>query len=292
MVKKAQLLEDTTDLTDRIKGRMVKKEQTSGAPSKPTNGKKRPLSITDGPSQERKPKVFAPTALNKPRCKHCDKLGHTTKECWRKSGEALPDFRLDSEPTTTDPGRSSSTRCPPSTPIRTFFLHRPRTPEQGGSDVFLLVFLSATSPNRQHRITNIWGSTPPSPFLFFIYLLRAHGNQRGKRPLPRPAVFVEEERAHIIPAQSPHAPKGTLAITSFTRTLHYVKFRWHGPNPKGPAPPASARAEALRTRLARPRRTTPTSRNAHTRHRDVISAGESDGDYHTHKEGNEDDAQE
>ncbi|MQM14082.1 hypothetical protein Taro_047011 [Colocasia esculenta] len=68
MVRKAQLLEDAIDLTDHIKGRMVKKEQTSGAPSKPTNDKKRPLSITNGPSQERKPKVFTPTAPNnKPR---------------------------------------------------------------------------------------------------------------------------------------------------------------------------------------------------------------------------------
>ncbi|MQM21500.1 hypothetical protein Taro_054542 [Colocasia esculenta] len=90
MVKKAQLLEDVTDLTDRIKGRMVKKEQTSGAPSKPTNGKKRPISITDWPSQERKPKVFTPAASNnKPRCKHCDKMGHTAKECWRKEGACL-----------------------------------------------------------------------------------------------------------------------------------------------------------------------------------------------------------
>ncbi|MQM18628.1 hypothetical protein Taro_051623, partial [Colocasia esculenta] len=85
MVKKAQLLEDATDLTDHIKGKMVKKEQTSRAPSRPTNGKKRPFSITDGPSQEQKPKVFAPSAPNnKPRCKHYDKLGHTTEECWRK----------------------------------------------------------------------------------------------------------------------------------------------------------------------------------------------------------------
>ncbi|MQL73008.1 hypothetical protein Taro_005359 [Colocasia esculenta] len=89
MVKKAQLLEDATDLTNRIKGRMVKKEQTSEAPSKPINGKKRPLSITDGPGQERKPKVFAPTAPNKPRCKHYDKLGHTAEECLRKIGTCL-----------------------------------------------------------------------------------------------------------------------------------------------------------------------------------------------------------
>ncbi|MQM16271.1 hypothetical protein Taro_049223 [Colocasia esculenta] len=71
---------------------MVKKEQTSGAPSKPTNGKKRLLSITDGPSQERKPKVPTSTAPNnKPRCKHCDKLGHTVEECWRKVGESDDD---------------------------------------------------------------------------------------------------------------------------------------------------------------------------------------------------------
>ncbi|MQL96781.1 hypothetical protein Taro_029466 [Colocasia esculenta] len=84
MVKKAQLLEDVTDLIDHIKGRIVKKEQTLGSSSKPTNGKKRPFSITDGPSQEHKPKVFTPSAPNKPRCKHCDKLGHTADECWRK----------------------------------------------------------------------------------------------------------------------------------------------------------------------------------------------------------------
>ncbi|MQL83198.1 hypothetical protein Taro_015677 [Colocasia esculenta] len=98
MVRKAQLLEDVTDLTDRIKGRMVKKEQTSGAPSKPTNGKKRPLSITDGPSQERKPRVFTPTAPNnKPRCKHCDKLGHTAEECWRKVDESDGDYHTHEE---------------------------------------------------------------------------------------------------------------------------------------------------------------------------------------------------
>ncbi|MQM14873.1 hypothetical protein Taro_047809 [Colocasia esculenta] len=69
---------------------MFKKEQTSGAPSKPTNGKKRPLRITDGPSREQKPKVPTSTAPNnKPRCKHCDKLGHTAEECWRKAGACL-----------------------------------------------------------------------------------------------------------------------------------------------------------------------------------------------------------
>ncbi|MQM13509.1 hypothetical protein Taro_046437 [Colocasia esculenta] len=89
MVRRAQCLEDATELTERIKGRMFRKEQTSGASSKPTNGKKRPLSITDRPSQERKPKIPTITAPNnKPRCKHCDKLGHTTDECWRKAGES------------------------------------------------------------------------------------------------------------------------------------------------------------------------------------------------------------
>ncbi|MQL69081.1 hypothetical protein Taro_001353 [Colocasia esculenta] len=87
MVRRAQCLEDATELTERIKGRMFRKEQTSGVLRKPTNGKKRRLSITDGPSQEQKPKVPTTTVLNnKPRCKHCDKLGHTTEECWRKAG--------------------------------------------------------------------------------------------------------------------------------------------------------------------------------------------------------------
>ncbi|MQL67816.1 hypothetical protein Taro_000118 [Colocasia esculenta] len=53
MVKKAQLLEDATDLIDRIKGRLVKKEPTSGSSRKPTNDKKRPFNITGGPNQER-----------------------------------------------------------------------------------------------------------------------------------------------------------------------------------------------------------------------------------------------
>ncbi|MQL98639.1 hypothetical protein Taro_031355 [Colocasia esculenta] len=63
---------------------MVKKEQTSGSSSKPTNGKKRSFNNTDGPSQEWKPKVFTPFAPNKPKCKHCDEFGHTVEECWRK----------------------------------------------------------------------------------------------------------------------------------------------------------------------------------------------------------------
>ncbi|MQL83327.1 hypothetical protein Taro_015814, partial [Colocasia esculenta] len=90
MVKKAQLLEDATDFTDRIKGKFVKKEVTSGQSSaKPTNGKKRPFNITEGSSQERKPKVFIPNTPRKSHCKHCDKLGHTTDECWRKASACL-----------------------------------------------------------------------------------------------------------------------------------------------------------------------------------------------------------
>ncbi|MQM19866.1 hypothetical protein Taro_052879 [Colocasia esculenta] len=78
MVKKAQLLEDTTDFTDRIKGKFVKKEMSSGlSPAKPTNGKKHPFNITEGSSQERKPKVFVPNTLTKSNCKHCDKPGET-----------------------------------------------------------------------------------------------------------------------------------------------------------------------------------------------------------------------
>ncbi|MQL82574.1 hypothetical protein Taro_015054, partial [Colocasia esculenta] len=57
MVKMAQLLEDATDYIERIKGRFIKKEMTpSSSSSKPTNGKKRPFSITEGSSQEKKPK--------------------------------------------------------------------------------------------------------------------------------------------------------------------------------------------------------------------------------------------
>ncbi|MQL89729.1 hypothetical protein Taro_022307, partial [Colocasia esculenta] len=87
MVKKAQLLEDATDFTDCIKGKFVKKELTPGLTSaKPTNGKKHPFSITEGPSQERKLKVFVPNTPAKSNCKHCDKPGHTADECWRKVG--------------------------------------------------------------------------------------------------------------------------------------------------------------------------------------------------------------
>ncbi|MQL79111.1 hypothetical protein Taro_011550 [Colocasia esculenta] len=69
MVKKAQLLEDATDFTDRIKGKFMKKELTTGLSSaKPTNGKKRPFSITEGPSQERKRKVFIPNTPAKSNC--------------------------------------------------------------------------------------------------------------------------------------------------------------------------------------------------------------------------------
>ncbi|MQM12226.1 hypothetical protein Taro_045143 [Colocasia esculenta] len=85
MVKKAQLLEDAMDCTDCIKGKFVKKEMTSGQSfAKPNNGKKHPFNITEGSSQKRKPKVFVPNTLAKSNCKHCDNLGHTADECWRK----------------------------------------------------------------------------------------------------------------------------------------------------------------------------------------------------------------
>ncbi|MQM13795.1 hypothetical protein Taro_046721 [Colocasia esculenta] len=90
MVKRAQLLEDATDFIDCIKGKFVKKEVTLGQSSaKPTNGKKRPFNITEGSSQERKPKVFVPNTLTKSHCKHCDKLGHTADECLRKADTCL-----------------------------------------------------------------------------------------------------------------------------------------------------------------------------------------------------------
>ncbi|MQL70644.1 hypothetical protein Taro_002975 [Colocasia esculenta] len=83
MVKKAQLLEDATDFTDRIKGKFEKKEMTSGQSSaKPNNGKKRPFNITEGSSQERKPKVSAPNTPAKSNCKHCDKPGEIEDELY------------------------------------------------------------------------------------------------------------------------------------------------------------------------------------------------------------------
>ncbi|MQL86046.1 hypothetical protein Taro_018573 [Colocasia esculenta] len=90
MVKKAQLMEDATDFIDRIKGKFVKKEMKPGMTSaKTTNGNKRPFNITEGPNQERKPKILVPNTLAKSNCKHCDKPGHTADECWRKVGACL-----------------------------------------------------------------------------------------------------------------------------------------------------------------------------------------------------------
>ncbi|MQM02539.1 hypothetical protein Taro_035307 [Colocasia esculenta] len=91
MVKKAQLVEDAIDLTDHVKGRLVKKEPTSGSSSKPTNDKKRSFNITRGPNQERKPKLPTPPNTNKTNYEHCDKPGHTAAECWRKAGETEND---------------------------------------------------------------------------------------------------------------------------------------------------------------------------------------------------------
>ncbi|MQL77832.1 hypothetical protein Taro_010239 [Colocasia esculenta] len=89
MVKQAQLLEDATDFMDRNKGRIVKKEQAHSSSSRPTNGKKRPLSVTDGPNQERKPKIATPSTPNKTNCKHYDKPGHTVEKRWRKASTCL-----------------------------------------------------------------------------------------------------------------------------------------------------------------------------------------------------------
>ncbi|MQM15522.1 hypothetical protein Taro_048468 [Colocasia esculenta] len=57
--------------------------------AKTNNGQKRPFNITEGPSQERKPKVIVPNTQTKGNCKHCDKPGHTADECWRKVGACL-----------------------------------------------------------------------------------------------------------------------------------------------------------------------------------------------------------
>ncbi|MQM05817.1 hypothetical protein Taro_038633 [Colocasia esculenta] len=83
MVKKAQLLEDATDFTDQIKGNFVKKEMSSGPSSvKPTNGKKRPFNIMEGPSQERKLKAIVPNTPAKSNYKHCEKPGETEEETY------------------------------------------------------------------------------------------------------------------------------------------------------------------------------------------------------------------
>ncbi|MQM17946.1 hypothetical protein Taro_050927 [Colocasia esculenta] len=89
MVKKAQLLEDATDFTDRIKGKFVKKELTLGLSfTKPTIGKKHPFSIMEGPSQEKKLKVFVPNTPIKSNCKHCDKPGEAEEnEYTHEDGE-------------------------------------------------------------------------------------------------------------------------------------------------------------------------------------------------------------
>ncbi|MQM03865.1 hypothetical protein Taro_036656 [Colocasia esculenta] len=89
MVKKAQLLEDATDFIDRIKGRIFKEEQAPSSSSRASNVKKLPFNISEGPSQEWKPKIPTPSTQNKPNCKHCDKPGHTADECWRKVSMCL-----------------------------------------------------------------------------------------------------------------------------------------------------------------------------------------------------------
>ncbi|MQM18395.1 hypothetical protein Taro_051386 [Colocasia esculenta] len=104
MVKKAQLLEDATDFTDRIKGKFVNKELTAGQSSaKPNNGKKRPFNITEGPSQERKPKAIVPNTPVKSNCKHSDIPGHTADECWRKADACLR-CETEDEPYTQEDG--------------------------------------------------------------------------------------------------------------------------------------------------------------------------------------------
>ncbi|MQM02282.1 hypothetical protein Taro_035051 [Colocasia esculenta] len=83
MVKKAQLLEDATDFTDRIKGKFVKKEMTLGQSSaKLNNGKKHPFNITEGPNQERKPKIPVSNTPTKSSYEHYDKPDETEDELY------------------------------------------------------------------------------------------------------------------------------------------------------------------------------------------------------------------
>ncbi|MQM14188.1 hypothetical protein Taro_047118 [Colocasia esculenta] len=92
MVKKAQLLEDVTDFTYHINGRIVMKEQASSSSSRPTNSKKQLFNIIEGPSHEGKPKIATPFTPNKTNCKHCDKPSHNADKYWRKVSACLQEL--------------------------------------------------------------------------------------------------------------------------------------------------------------------------------------------------------
>ncbi|MQL76567.1 hypothetical protein Taro_008959 [Colocasia esculenta] len=91
MIKKAQLLEDAMETTDRIKGKAMKREQVSATGNyQLTIGRKRPSggSIEQA---DKKPKELGKQLVvaNGERCKHCDKASHQFEQCWRAQGRCL-----------------------------------------------------------------------------------------------------------------------------------------------------------------------------------------------------------
>ncbi|MQM05689.1 hypothetical protein Taro_038503 [Colocasia esculenta] len=75
---------------------------------------------------------------------------------------------------------------------------------RGGS--FFLLFLHPSNRQRRRAIHHL-GKHPLRflPFYLHFNSSGSHANQHGKCPLPRPAVFVEEEGTHIPPAISPRS---------------------------------------------------------------------------------------
>ncbi|MQM02717.1 hypothetical protein Taro_035482 [Colocasia esculenta] len=90
MVKKTQLLKDATEIVDKIRGRIVKKEQVDSPGNfKPTNGKKRPINEGERINTEKKLRVDDPIVSPKEIYKYCDKKGHKIAKCWKKVGACL-----------------------------------------------------------------------------------------------------------------------------------------------------------------------------------------------------------
>ena len=97
MVKKAQLCEDASDLTNKIrrraadsKQRFIQKEQDETTINfRPSNGLKRPNNDKDQ-SGNKKPreagKEIITVAPAREGCPHCRKAGHKPEECWKKKG--------------------------------------------------------------------------------------------------------------------------------------------------------------------------------------------------------------
>ena len=102
MVRKAQLCEDATELSNNIKTRaaaskqrFMQKEQAKTVTNfRPFNGQKRPNNnnTRDQPGTKRPREAGKPFTVNTPSkeaCVHCGKTGHKAEECWRKKGACL-----------------------------------------------------------------------------------------------------------------------------------------------------------------------------------------------------------